>query len=184
MSFVREEDTRVQALQEVARKMLIAARTAPKGRGIDTLTLGMVGHSNIEKVANKMRAIGNACGMNAFLRDADNLEQVEVMVILGSKIQTLGLKKCGMCGFANCDEKTKHPNVPCVFNSGDLGIAVGSAAAVAMDARVDNRIMYTAGQAVMELGLLGDEVRICYCIPLSSTGKNIFFDRKKPQTTK
>ncbi|MCK4639266.1 MAG: ferredoxin domain-containing protein, partial [Bacteroidales bacterium] len=46
------------------------------------------------------------------------------------------------------------------------------------DNRVDNRIMYTAGQAVIELGLLGEDVKIVYVIPLSATSKNPFFDRK------
>jgi uncharacterized ferredoxin-like protein len=50
--------------------------------------------------------------------------------------------------------------------------------AVAADNRVDNRIMYTAGFAAVKLKLLGEEVKIAYGIPLSATGKNIFFDRK------
>jgi uncharacterized ferredoxin-like protein len=83
-----------------------------------------------------------------------------------------------MCGFKNCEEKNKFPEIPCVFNTGDLGIAIGSAVSVAMDNRVDNRIMYTAGQAVIELGLLGKDVKIVYVIPLSATSKNPFFDRK------
>ncbi len=48
-----------------------------------------------------------------------------------------------------------------------------------MDARVDNRIMYTVGQAVLEMGLLGEEVKIAYGIPLSVSAKNPFFDREK-----
>jgi len=82
-----------------------------------------------------------------------------------------------MCGFENCAAKTAYPDVPCVFNTGDLGIAIGSAVSVAMDARVDNRIMYTVGQAVRQMGLLGKDVKIIYAIPLSGTSKNPFFDR-------
>jgi uncharacterized ferredoxin-like protein len=47
-----------------------------------------------------------------------------------------------------------------------------------MEARVDNRIMYSAGMAARDLKLLGDDIQIIYCIPLSCTGKNPFFDRK------
>ena len=65
----------------------------------------------------------------------------------------------------------------CSFNAGDLGIAVGSVVSLAADLRVDNRIMYTAGKAAIELGLLGDDVFIAYAIPLSAKGKNPFFDR-------
>jgi uncharacterized ferredoxin-like protein len=46
-----------------------------------------------------------------------------------------------------------------------------------MDNRVDNRVMYTAGQALLDLGWMGSDVRIIYLIPLSATSKNIYFDR-------
>ena len=65
----------------------------------------------------------------------------------------------------------------CSFNAGDLGIAVGSAAGLAADLRIDNRIMYTAGKAAIELGMLGEDVQIAYGIPLAAKGKNPFFDR-------
>jgi uncharacterized ferredoxin-like protein len=65
----------------------------------------------------------------------------------------------------------------CSFNVGDLGIAVGSAVSRAADMRVDNRIMYSVGKAVLELNLLPDKVRLVYGVPLSATGKNPFFDR-------
>ena len=65
----------------------------------------------------------------------------------------------------------------CSFNVGDLGIAVGSAAAMAADFRIDNRIMYTAGKAAIELGMLGEDVKIAYGIPLAAKGKNPFFER-------
>jgi uncharacterized ferredoxin-like protein len=47
-----------------------------------------------------------------------------------------------------------------------------------MDHRVDNRIMFTVGKAVLALGLFDPEVRLVYGIPLSATAKNPFFDRK------
>ena len=36
-------------------------------------------------------------------------------------------------------------DVPCAFNSIDVGIAVGSACATAADLRLDTRVMYSAG---------------------------------------
>ncbi len=84
-----------------------------------------------------------------------------------------------MCGIANCQEKqTQKPQTPCVFNTGDLGIAMGSAVSIAIDHRIDNRVMYTIGQAVIDLGILGNDIKIVYGIPLSATSKNPFFDRK------
>jgi uncharacterized ferredoxin-like protein len=96
----------------------------------------------------------------------------------------MGLSICGMCGFSNCAEKNMHPEHPCVFNSGDLGIAIGSAVSIAMDNRVDNRIMYSVGQALLEMGIFRKEIRIIYGIPLSISGKNPFFDRKKEKLIK
>ena len=122
--------------------------------------------------------MGKKYEAGAFIRDAQNILSSPIIMLLGSKIKPMGLKKCGMCGFANCEEKDKHKNIPCVFNTGDLGIAIGSAVSIATDHRVDNRIMYTVGQAVLEMGLLGKDVKVAYAIPLSATSKNPFFDRK------
>jgi uncharacterized ferredoxin-like protein len=38
--------------------------------------------------------------------------------------------------------------------------------------------MYSAGVTALALGLLGD-CTVAYGIPLSASGKNIFFDRKE-----
>ena len=43
--------------------------------------------------------------------------------------------------------------------------------------RVDNRIFYTAGQAILDLKLMDEKVKVVYAVPLSSASKNIFFDR-------
>jgi uncharacterized ferredoxin-like protein len=59
----------------------------------------------------------------------------------------------------------------------DLGIAVGSAVKTAQIHNVDNRIMYSGGVAAHNLGLFSKECTVVYAIPLSATGKNIFFDR-------
>ena len=98
--------------------------------------------------------------------------------MFGSSIQTMQLPNCGLCGYENCTEKEKHPDIPCAYNPLDLGIAIGSAVSIAMDNRVDNRVMYTVGMAILELNLLGNEVKLAFGIPLSATSKNIFFDRK------
>lgn len=172
-----EEDIRKQVLLDVAQKMVLAARTAPKGRGKDLLTLAIVEEAEIKKISERMLEIAKELEHPGFVRDGENILHAPVMLILGSKIESMKLKRCGMCGFPNCLEKDKHPLIPCALNTGDLGIAIGSAVRVAMDHCVDNRIMYTAGQAAMDLGLMKSEIKICYAIPLSGTGKNPFFDR-------
>ena len=178
MQIVPEEKIRQDTIRDIAQKMLIAARTAPKGRGSDNIVLALVEGETIKKIAKKLKEMGERYGVDAFVRNAENILAAPIMILLGTSIKPLGLKKCGMCGFSGCEEKSKHPAIPCVFNTGDLGIAIGSAVSVAMDNRVDNRIMYTVGQAVLEMGLFDKAVTVVYGIPLSATAKNPFFDRK------
>jgi len=179
VSILFEENLRRQALMNVAEKMLIAARTAPKARGVDNLVLSIVDKDEIVKIADVMKQmVQQGEAGDFFIRDADNILQSDILVLIGTKINPIGVKHCGLCGFSDCAEKNKHPDSPCSFNTSDLGIAVGSAVSVAMDARVDNRILFSAGKAVKKMQLLGSEAKIIFGIPLSSSGKNIFFDRK------
>lgn len=178
MSVIKEKTVTDQMLRETAARMTVAARTAPKARGIDTFEIIIAEGDSIIKLAERMGRIAEEDDIPFFKRDAENIKNSPAVFIIGTLIKSIGLKRCGMCGFSGCDEKNNHPLVPCVFNTGDLGIALGSAAAVCMDNRVDNRIMYTIGQAAMELGLFETKVRIAYGIPLSSESKNPFFDRK------
>jgi len=166
------------SLLHVAKLMIVAAKTAPKARGRDHLVMMIAEKSDIFTLSNKMIDLAEKEGIEIFKRDAENILLSPFLILIGTKIQTTGLTKCSMCGFINCEEKNKFKNIPCVFNTGDLGIAIGSAVSIAMNHRVDNRIMYTVGQAAIELKLLGNDVPVIYGIPLSATGKNPFFDRK------
>jgi uncharacterized ferredoxin-like protein len=92
---------------------------------------------------------------------------------------------CGGCGSATCAEFDQRSHIGdfegpnCVLRVLDLGIALGSAAKMAMDHNVDNRIMYRAGVSARRLGLM--ESKIVHGIPLSASGKSIFFDRPTKQ---
>jgi len=178
MSITEEKNLTLTSLRETASRMAVAARTAPKARGINTFEIKIAEGESVKNLAETMSRIAVEEDIPFFRRDADNILGSPVVFLMGTTIRSIGLKKCGMCGFAGCEEKNGHPSVPCVFNTGDLGIALGSAASVCMDNRVDNRIMYTIGQAAMELGLFETDVRIAYGIPLSASSKNPFFDRK------
>jgi uncharacterized ferredoxin-like protein len=149
-------------LLEVARRICIAARTAPKGKGTDNLVTMVLTGSEKDEIAREMQRIGEETGVAFFVRDANCLRSAGALVLLGTKFNTLGVANCGFCG----------------FNIGDLGIAIGSAVSVAADARVDNRVFFSAGRAAVNLKTLGPEVKIAYGIPLSVGGKSIFFDRK------
>ncbi len=174
---VNEKQFNKEKLEQIAKEMCVAARTAPKGKGLDLLDIVIVKDGDIAKLSKEMLKIGKREDHPTFIRDGENILKAAVIVIVGTKKQVLGLKYCGLCGARNCAEAEKK-GVICAFNSGDLGIAVGSAASIAMDHRVDNRIMYTIGKAAIELGFLDKDIIIAYGIPLSATGKNPFFDRK------
>jgi uncharacterized ferredoxin-like protein len=159
--------------------MLIAARTAPKARGIDNLVMAVVDKVGIRKLSDKLKEMASGKeGLGSLQRDASNIQSAEQLVLIGTRLKSIGLRSCNMCGFANCEEKDKHPEIPCIFNPGDLGIAVGSAVSVAMESRVDNRVMHSVGQAAVEMQLLGDDVKIAFGIPLRVSEKTTFFDRK------
>lgn len=164
------------ALIQAAEQLCIAARTAPKGKGKDLLVTAIVTGEEKAQLCRRMREIAERDQMAFFHRDAGNLEGVEVVVLLGSRKEPLGLPHCGYCGFANCGALVKAGGC-CAFNVGDLGIALGSAASRAADLRLDNRIMFSPGKAALELGLLGPDVALAYAIPLSASGKSPFFDR-------
>ena len=96
-------------------------------------------------------------------------------MLIGAGVKPRGLN-CGLCGLVGCAAAAKD-GIPCALSVNDLGIAVGSAAATAMDHRMDNRILYTAGMATLKMRLFSDDVKMCFGIGLATTGKNVFFDR-------
>lgn len=182
MTIIFEENVRTMGVKDVAIKMMLAARTAPKARGRDNLVIALAEKDDITKIADEMQKIAKtpaaATIANSFIRDAANILLAEVLFLIGTKIKPMGLANCGLCGFTSCEDKNSHPNHPCAFNTTDLGIALGAAVSIAADHRIDNRIMYTVGKAVCSLGILGDDIKIGFGVPLSATQKNVFFDRK------
>lgn len=164
-------------LKKAAELLCVAARTAPKAKGKDNLVTCIITGEEKEKLAEEMNKIAEEKGVSFFKRDADNVNQSPVVILLGTKIGPVGVPNCGYCGYHDCSENKEHGGI-CVYNTGDLGIAVGSCVSKASDLRIDNRVLFSAGKAAVKLGLLGDDVKIAYGIPLSSTGKSIYFDRK------
>ncbi|HAJ99744.1 MAG TPA: ferredoxin [Bacteroidales bacterium] len=173
------EEFRKDALLDVAKRMALAAITAPKARGFNNLEVAVVCGAELEQLGRAAIAIGEEEDNPTFLRDGNNvLQSAEAALLVGTRIRSLGLKLCGLCGFSNCAQKNTAPDTPCVFNTSDLGTAVGSAVALAADCRVDTRIMYTMGIAARKLGYLSPDIKIIYGVPLSATAKNPYFDRK------
>ena len=173
---IKNEIVENDGLIRAAESLCVAARTAPKSKGKDLLVTAIATEGDKQRLQQQMRHIGERDGIAFFVRDAANLEHAPVVVLLGTRKEPLKIPACGFCGFDDCDSMTAAGGT-CSFNAGDLGIAVGSAAGLAADLRIDNRIMYTAGNAAIELGMLSEDVQIAYAIPLAAKGKNPFFDR-------
>jgi uncharacterized ferredoxin-like protein len=116
-----------------------------------------------------------------FERDGKNVLDADAVLVIGLLPHPGAGLNCGACGFSSCEEFNERsvqadfegPN--CALRLLDLGIALGSAAKIASELNVDNRIMYRIGVSAKRLGL--SKSRISHGIPLSATGKNIFFDR-------
>ena len=177
---LNERDARHEHILQVARQMMTAARTAPKGKGIDIIEVALITNEEIKQLSDTMIAMVEEHGMKFFLRDADNILNAECVILLGTREQAQGLN-CGHCGFATCAERTE--GVPCALNSIDVGIAIGSACATAADLRVDTRVMFSAGLAAQRLNWLKD-CKMVMAIPVSASSKNPFFDRKPKQENK
>lgn len=169
-----ERISRNEHILGVARQMMTAARTAPKGKGIDVIEIALVAGEELNILSAKMEAMVEEHGMKFFLRDAANILQAECVVIIGTREQAQGLN-CGHCGYPTCAARAN--GVPCALNVVDVGIAIGSACATAADQRVDTRVMFSAGLAAQRLGWLPG-CHAVYAIPVSASSKNPFFDRK------
>jgi len=171
----------------VAQLMALSARTAPKGKGRDSLECSIAGPEDLAILSNEMKRLSRTLGLSIFSRDAENISASDACLILGVRgREPVGIN-CQGCGYEGCDTMVaatgpvtsigpfKGPN--CVIKISDLGIAVGSAVKTASLHNVDNRVMYTAGAAALSLGWLPG-CTVAYGVPLKVSGKNIFFDRQ------
>jgi len=170
-----ERSTRTERLLQVANEMMTAARTAPKGKGFDIIEVAMATGDTIELLSKAMLEYSEKTGLKFITRDAHNILNAEVIILIGTKQQIHSLN-CGYCGFETCTEKNEFPTVPCSLNSVDVGIAIGSACSVAADHRVDSRVMFSVGRVALELDLMPGCSNI-YGIPISCSSKSPFFDR-------
>jgi uncharacterized ferredoxin-like protein len=165
----------------VADLMAIAARTAPKSAGKDFVVIKIIEGEQVKELAQKMFEFGQRAGKKNFDRDGKNVAASDVVVLIGIKdAKTVGLD-CSACGAEACnllpvnsvEGEFRGPN--CAFRLLDMGIALGSAAKTAGILNADNRIMYRAGVVARAMGLI--DADFVMGVPLSATGKSIYFDR-------
>jgi len=188
MPRIEAKTAETEGVLAVAKAMAVAARTAPKTRGVDAVETLIVHGEDLKPLADAMKAHGEKTKMaKTYTRDAGNVLNSQAVVLIG--LCDFRPKKmenplnCGGCGFESCAgflkaKKTEGDDFPgpvCMFQSIDLGIALSSACSVAARFHVDNRMMYTIGGPARRLDWMASQVIIG--IPLSSHGKNIYFDR-------
>lgn len=171
---LNQRDDRHAQVIETARRMMTAIRTAPKAKGLDLIETVLVEGDDLRRLSDAMLELYAETSRPVYQRDAANILQGDAVVIVGTHQQPMGLN-CGHCGYPTCGSKPE--NATCAFNSIDVGIAVGSACALAADSRVDTRTLFSAGMGAMRLGLLPGCGQVL-AIAVSATSKNPFFDRK------
>jgi len=171
-----------EAVLMVAKLMELSARTSPKAVGKDFIEVMILSGDGKNALGKEMIKIAGERNSPGFKRDGQNVLDSTAIVLIGLLGHPgIGID-CGACGFRSCKEMEaaeikgdfRGPN--CAHRVADLGIAVGSAAKTASMHNVDNRIMERAGLAALRLGIV--KSKVAYGIPLSATGKSIFFDRK------
>ncbi len=170
-----------EIMMMVAGLMELAARTAPKAVGQDYLTTKIIGGDELETLGTEMIAFGARNNKKNFDRDGKNVQNSDAVLLIAlNKPGKTGLN-CGACGFDSCKDLpaasagTEFAGPVCTWRIIDLGVALGSAAKTASILNADNRIMYRVGAVARELGLIEGEIVVG--IPISGTGKNIYFDR-------
>jgi len=169
------------AMRMIADLMEVAARTAPKAKGEDFISVQIIEGEALGRLADAMDAYGRETGRKNFDRDGRGIRESSAVLLVGLKGATRAGLNCGACGQARCAELPDPADGPefagpqCAFRLLDLGIALGSAAKTAGLLNADSRLMYRAGVLARRLGMI--EADLVIGVPISASGKNIYFDR-------
>ena len=172
----------MEGLRTVVDLIGISARTAPKTAGKDFVLIKIIEGEEIKRLAEEMYKYGEQSGKKNFDRDGKNVLNSPYVILIGIKDAESPNLNCGACGFETCVERDnvlptdgEFRGPQCAYRILDLGIALGSAVKTASILNVDNRIMYRIGVVARKMGLVDWDVVMG--IPLSATGKSIYFDR-------
>lgn len=169
-----------ETMLAVAGLMELSARTAPKSGGQDFIKTKIISGEDLGILADAMVRYGQDKGKSNFDRDAENVRRSDALLFISLvEPKTTGLN-CGACGSSLCSEleKKEGPEFAgplCAWRALDLGIALGSAAKTAGILNADNRIMYRPGVVARKIGMMDGDLIVG--IPISASGKNIYFDR-------
>jgi uncharacterized ferredoxin-like protein len=160
--------------------MEIAAITAPKTKGENFIVVKTLKGSDLQRIHDWMVSYAEEQNIPGFARDGKNVLNSEALVLIGIKEAAVADLNCSACGEDACivinTVEGEFAGPQCALRVLDMGIALGSAVKTASLMNVDNRIMYRAGVAARGAGLI--DADFVMGIPLSVSGKSIYYDRK------
>jgi len=177
-----------ETIETVINLMAASAMTAPKAGGKDCLEIvALTNSEDLHKVADEMRKYAhNSSKENYWHRDAVNTENAQGLLLIGLAGPVTAGYDCGGCGYRTCKEfedsrelkdfEMGYTGPHCIMRMMDIGVALASAAKQASLFNVDNRVQQRVGAAARALGYIDCEVAMG--IPVSISGKSIFYDRK------
>lgn len=171
-------------MEIVAGLMELSARTAPKASGQDYVESKILTGDILDQLADEMAKFGQEVKKVNFDRDGNNVRNSDAVLLLSLKEPRDAGLNCGACGYEDCisyrsagkKEGPEFKGPICAWRLLDLGIALGSAVKTASILNTDNRIMYRVGVVARKMGLIEGDIVVG--IPISATGKSIYFDRK------
>lgn len=169
-----------EAVLTIAKMMASAAKTAPKGIGVDRVDTLILTGEDLLPIIDEMKKLAKENQMAFFLRDAMNVEKSQAMLLIGTTYGYRGIAPCGFCGNIDCATNRKKGGV-CAFDTVDLGIAIGAATSIALTNQVDHRVLFSAAKAALNLGNYLPDCKLMMAIPVSSYSKDIYRDRKMPE---
>jgi uncharacterized ferredoxin-like protein len=171
-----------QSIETVTQMMAIAAITAPKAKGENFVAVEVLQGPVLQQLSQGMIAFGEQAHKTNFDRDGKNVAKSDAVLLIGLKEPNTAGLNCGACGYPTCAElisqapyEGEFRGPMCAYRLLDMGIAIGSAVKTASLLNVDNRIMYRIGAVARSMGLV--DWHFVMGIPLSVTGKSIYFDR-------
>lgn len=183
MARFQSEEVERNAIRVAAGMMAVSARTAPKAAGIDRIRTLILDEDDLQLLASAMeeKFKCKAVPLQGFPNNAEQVRQSSAVILIGVTGEPKRMHppvNCGACGNKTCEEFVKSGRREgedfrgplCIWQSIDLGVALGSAVKMASELNVDNRIMYTIGAAARKLKLMDADLIIG--ISLVSIGKN------------
>ena len=91
---INERNNRKERVIAAANMMATAARTAPKGKGIDIIEIAIATDETIVEISQKLQQLGDATGMPFLFRDSENILQGDALLLISLCYQFNRFRYC------------------------------------------------------------------------------------------